>query len=523
MAIANFFDKAALAAAQVLDGVDHSSLIALLKHQLVGIAFDDNAVSTFEGKCTLELTVNLLARFYPKLAFKPKGKAADIFTDDLTKIAKSINPDIELTLTKTGKLKDTPSVYLVVGQSNIKSDVPVIYIGSDGWIVRLSSKTPVGSANTINPYGAGAAACFGAANIFRFIFKDFLTEGKFDSELTLSLIDYDPDSRKPKNPKLKEINLESAALVGLGAVGNAAVWSLSRTPFLKGSLDLIDDEKIDLTNLQRYILSTQSDIDAVKVDLGLKQFQSTDLEVINNKDRWGDFYRKNSAKILNLVAVAVDSDTGRQAIQAALPEWVVNAWTQAGDLGVSRHDFIGENACLTCLYFPQEKGKNLDQIVAAALGLPNDLMEIRTLLYNNAPVGRSLLERSAQSLKIPVEQLFKFEDEPLYQFYTKAVCGGVVLKLGGNFEVADKQNTAVPLAFQSALAGIMLAAEMIIHAGELRKKAFFTTTKIDLLRPLKKYLNQPALKEPTLSCICHDRDYINVYKSRHKGLFLSSV
>ena len=181
---------------------------------------------------------------------------------------------------------------------------------------------------------------------------------------------------------------------------------------------------------------------------------------------------------------------------------------------MSRYDFLGENACLTCLYFPEAKRKNIDQIIAAALGLPNDLMEIRTLLHNNAPVERNLLERSAAALNVPVEPLLQYEGSPLIQFYTKAVCGGVILKLGGDFGSGNNCYAEVPLAFQSAFAGIMLAAELVIHAGNLRGKPVYTTTKIDLLRPLKKHLNQPALKEPNSNCICQDEYYIKSYKSK---------
>ena len=141
-----------------------------------------------------------------------------------------------------------------------------------------------------------------------------------DGDFTLSLIDYNPDSANPENPTLKETDLQSSALVGLGAVGNAAVWALSRTPFLKGNLDLVDDEKIDLSNLQRYILAAQTEVGAIKIVLGSKQFQGKDLTVLSHNLEWGVFLRKSPGKMLNRVAVAVDSDTDRQAIQAALPK-----------------------------------------------------------------------------------------------------------------------------------------------------------------------------------------------------------
>ncbi|MFX4427857.1 E2 ligase fold family C protein, partial [Acinetobacter baumannii] len=56
----------------------------------------------------------------------------------------------------------------------------VTNIGSDGWRAKLSRQRPVGSGSTTNPFGAGAAACFGAANVFRRMFADQLPRGDLD-------------------------------------------------------------------------------------------------------------------------------------------------------------------------------------------------------------------------------------------------------------------------------------------------------------------------------------------------------
>jgi hypothetical protein len=184
---------------------------------------------------------------------------------------------------------------------------------------------------------------------------------------------------------LKPVDLGEIYLVGLGAVGNGALWALARTPELSGVLHLIDHETVELSNLQRYVLTTQKDIDEPKVLLAAKQLAGTNIEARPHQQRWGDYLRSVPTWKFERIAVAVDNAEARQAIQAALPKWVVNAWTQPGDLGVSRHGFLGGGACLTCLYFPDEMGQHLDRIVASAIGLPEAHMEIRTLLYTNAP------------------------------------------------------------------------------------------------------------------------------------------
>jgi hypothetical protein len=510
MALANFFDKAAVAAAQVLQGVDYASLAASLESHVVGLAFDDRVVTRAEGKLALELAINLLARLYPRLAIIPEGSHAEEAVEKLVAIAHSINPEIEI-----GANCSTATAILAAGETVVETAAPVVYMGSDSWVTHISSTRPVVSGDGLNPFGAGAAACFGAANIFRLLFGTHLPEGKVDTAFSLSLLDYDPQSAELYNPPLKPIDLGVSHLVGLGAVGNGAAWALARVPDLSGILHLIDHESVELSNLQRYVLTGQEDVDEPKVALAARRFAGTNIEALPHPKKWGEYLRDVSSWNFERVAVAVDTGEDRQGIQAALPKWIVNAWTQPGDLGVSRHGFLGDDACLTCLYFPDEVGQHLDRIVAAAIGLPEAHMEIRTLLYSNAPVGRELLARAASAMGVPLEPLLPFELEPIRVFYSRAICGGAILRLGGTVGGTHRA-AAVPLAFQSALAGIMLAAELVAHAGGLRPPGFPATTKIDLLRPLGNHLSLHIRKHRSGFCICQDADYIKAFRDKYE-------
>jgi hypothetical protein len=512
MALANFFDKAAMAASQVLSGVDHSSFAAALGAQNIGLAFDDSAADSAEGRRTLELSINLLARLYPRVSIIPDGVTAEAAVQGLVAAANAINPDIEIGADAAGV-----TLFLAVGSSEIRTSSPVVYAGSDGWVARVSTKGPVGSGGTDNPFGACAAACFAAANIFRLAFGAHLPAGAPDENLALSLLDYDPRAAEPANPGFKAVDLRESYLVGLGAIGNGAVWALARTSGLSGVLHLVDGEAVELSNLQRYVLTSQKSVYGSKVAIAADQFRGTGVDARPLHQRWGDFLRGVSQWHFERVAVAVDSDGDRMAVQASLPRWVVNSWTQPGDLGVSRHGFMGDDACLMCLYLPEGEGQHLDRIIAEAIGLPDAFMEIRTMLHLNQPVGRSLLEHAAAAMRVELEPLLRFENESVRSFYAQAVCGGVVLRLGGTLGGASKhQMAAVPLAFQSALAGVMLAAELVIHAGGLRPRPLPATTKVDLLRPLGSHLSVPARKHPSGRCICQDADYVDVYHDKYE-------
>jgi hypothetical protein len=509
MAIANFFEKASVAASQALRGLDYDDLVNLLEQRIVGIAFDEQACTTVEGWWTTELLANLLARFYPRLSFFPQDSSAAMRIGELIELALAINPKIEIVESEV-----EPDAVAVVGSRATSLKCPQIYVGSKNWTVSVSSFRPVGSSTFANPFSAGAAACFGAANIFRTIFSDKLGLADNAESFELSLRTFKFESDNSLNLPSSSVAIEECFLVGNGAIGNGAVWSLSKFPEFHGQLHLIDDESIDLSNLQRYVLATQSDVGVYKVDLAKKQFRP-DSAVYPNQCDWSEFLDRRNDWSLNTVLTAVDTREDRIAIQASVPRLILNAWTQTGDLGISRHRFTGKDGCLACLYFPVEGEKNLDQQIAEAIGLPNQLMEIRTLLYSGKSIGRDLLFRAATAMRVPPEDLLPFENEPLVKFYSSAICGGLVLRLGGALHDSNRE-LDVPLAFQSALAGILLAAELVMDSVADLSEERTTTTRIDLLRPTKGtvVLNYPVAKSARGNCICQDADFIAAYNSK---------
>ncbi len=224
--------------------------------------------------------------------------------------------------------------------------------------------------------------------------------------------------------------------------------------------------------------------------------------------RWADFVEKCGYGWRN-VLVAVDSARDRRSVQAALPEWIANAWTQPGDLGVSVHDrFDGKGACLACLYLPTSTAQNEDEVVAVALAIPQLVAEVRTLLHNGAGVGRPLLEAVAQGLQRPLDEVLLYEGRSVRELYVEVICGGGLILIG-----LPRQELHVPLAHQSALAGVLLAAALL---GRAVGKTVETTmtTRINVARPIGEFPTQPTLKAHTGLCICEDQDYVRVYQEK---------
>jgi hypothetical protein len=535
---ARFFGKSAISAASLLRRFDDAEFRRKLATSVVGIAYDDSAASTAEGQRTLDLLVDLLARLYPTVAIEELEASSPEHSHVLARLssrARAINPEITL-LTEL----DQVTALAVVGATAVEGlvatcDPSVIYVGSSGWIARASTHKPVGSSPTDNPFGAGAAACIAAATIFRSMFADELeqrgvpelsalsAEGT-QGDLSLSLLDFSAgsgtqvDYRRLTGP----IDIGETFLVGVGAIGNAAVWALSRTPGLTGTLNLIDGEVIALSNLQRYVLATEASVGQRKVDIAasamhsdLDSVTSQRLAVRGHAKHWDAYIATRDDYLLEHVLLALDSAEDRIAVQSSLPQWIANAWTQPENLGVSRHTSFRDDACVACLYLPTQVRKSRDALYAEALGIQSqeEIMEIRRLLHSGAPVGVEFLKSIADRLGVPLEPLAGYANRPLEHFYSEALCGGVVLNLGG--KIGAERRTEVPMAFQSALAGIILAAELVVHAGGFRRQSLPCRSEIDLLRPLGTRLNSPAAKHPSGRCICQDNSYLGVYAAKY--------
>jgi hypothetical protein len=341
MALAKYFGRASTAASQVLQGFDATDFEKLLNGLVIGIAFNDEACSS-EGRASLDLLIRLVARLYPTICFLPAGEEAGMRARSLGSLARSINGQI--TIARRGSC--AISHCLVVGSTIPQVSCPKLFLGSDGWIAKFSAEQPVGSGDSGNMFGAGAAACIAASNLFRLIFRDQIGGATVDRDVAFSLFDYAPGSCA--NPSLAGTTVvDDLFLLGLGAIGHGAVWALACVPHLQGKLEVVDAEQLDQGNLQRYVLALERDIGRSKVQLVRRYLKAQNgLMVEGRSAKWQTL---PAVRSMQHVAIALDTAADRIAVQGALPRWTINSWTQRGDLGVSHHSFEGEMACLACL------------------------------------------------------------------------------------------------------------------------------------------------------------------------------
>lgn len=518
MAIADYFERSVNAASQILKDFDYDAFVRLLDRHRIGLMIDGAATKNAEGHASADLAVRLLARFYPKVAIVAADAQASAGAKALRELALAINPKINI----TDKLAGATHC-LVVGKTaaTLKgTGARVIYIGSSNWTARLSMKKPVGSGASKNPFAAGVAACLGVANIFRAVFAKQLPGAQLDDEVTFSLLTLAKGAESAGAYKAPDIG--KAFLVGAGAIGNGVLWAIGQSG-VTGQLGVVEPQQLDLSNMQRYVMPVMDDVERSKTTLAEKWLgAAVGLKVVPHKQKWEEFVRslKDDDWKFERVLVALDSAEARIGVQASLPKWVANAYTQISEIGVSRHHFLSQGACLACVYIPREQVASEDVLVASALGFATtpphpEIMEIRRRLDRdrNELCDRAFLEIIATKKGIPVERLLPFENRPLRSLYQQGVCGGQVIGI----TVDGKEVRAeVPMAFQSAMAGILLAAELVLDASGTRDASFPTVTRFNLHRPMPDVSTSVVRgKDSEGRCLCQDEDYQRAYAEKY--------
>ena len=492
MALADYFDRSATAVAHVLGGYDSQAIADLLNRHSVSVVLGSDAGDT-EGVALTDLLVRLLARLYPSLSFAGPSPS-DL--EHWQQLALAINPRIEFSDAAGG-------VAVAVGDARSDAQT-VIYAGSSAWDAYVSTEGPRPIGTTSNPMGAGAAACLAAANVFRTTFD---TGALLDRDLTFSALEMS-SSASSSIPSLDSLDLgEGNVIAGLGAIGNGVAWVLGRLS-VDGVVHLVDPESLELDNLQRYVMAERHDVNAPKVDIIARRFDT--IKTVVHHEDWANFVATNGNRWTR-VLVALDSARDRRSVQATLPQWVANAWTQHGDLGVSVHPWTEEGACLRCLYLPTETLPSEDKLIARALQVerPERELQIRNLLHSNDPPPADFLDEVAQALAIERQQLEPFATRPLRDLYVQGICGGAVLPLSRIGDVDREMH--VPLAHQSALAGVLLAGRLLTHALA-QDPPTTMISRLDLSRPIPSVVTQPAQKDPRGICICQD----DIYRDAHR-------
>lgn len=114
---------------------------------------------------------------------------------------------------------------------------------------------------------------------------------------------------------VEKLNRSRVAVFGIGGVGGYAVEALARSGI--GTLDLIDDDKVAISNLNRQIIATHDTLGQYKVDAAKERILSINPDAVVNTHR--TFYLPQTAAEFDLsqydyIIDAIDTVAGKIAL-----------------------------------------------------------------------------------------------------------------------------------------------------------------------------------------------------------------
>lgn len=111
---------------------------------------------------------------------------------------------------------------------------------------------------------------------------------------------------------MEKLASSRVAVFGVGGVGGYAVEALARSGV--GTLDLIDDDKVSLTNINRQIIATNSTLGSYKVDAAAERIADINPNAVVNT--YKTFYTPDTANQFDFtqydyIIDAIDTVTGK--------------------------------------------------------------------------------------------------------------------------------------------------------------------------------------------------------------------
>jgi len=357
-----FFDRTFRFVEQSLCPSDVRLALSRLETAKVAIVADEETLKATNGQHMTVLAANLLSRFCRHIdLFVPHSIETQLrlpilshgnLITSLEDLCRQINPH--------GIFRGNPpqdhlyDASLVIGKGMVLRR-NTIFINSDGWIACVSTDGEIISAmHNENAIGAHLAACFGAAEVFKGIFRG--VEGikekytKPLNSLSYSPLNNIPNEEPDENPRLpSKLDLGTIHLIGAGAVGCPVAYVLASIPGLSGRIIVTDPQSIETSNLNRLPLALNSDVGDKKVEV-IRKIATPNLEVSIQPNTFQEYFQEVGSPIVDLIVDTVDDVETHWFVQRIFPRVLLNGGTIVEDVNLVRIDDFLNKSCLGCIY-----------------------------------------------------------------------------------------------------------------------------------------------------------------------------
>jgi molybdopterin/thiamine biosynthesis adenylyltransferase len=268
---------------------------------------------------------------------------------------------------KIGRMEagSTPDMALVIGTDTTAAPRH-LRLYADGWryFVGVNGEVPDAPPRSELSIGPYLCASYAAGEVFKLLRgmkpgKGEFIRAHFASSWTMSCAD--AWTELIDGPSAGQFEaLPHFYFAGAGAVAQAAALCLGTSRFA-GSCSVVDKDELDLTNDNRYALSTREDDGKSKVGLMQRYLRSVGFDCQAVSDWWQTFATSGGKHALNddvrafeeaykfpIVLSCVDKSDPRHALQNALPRLIVGGSTDGLSAKASIFDLGAETGCLKC-------------------------------------------------------------------------------------------------------------------------------------------------------------------------------
>jgi ThiF family protein len=381
---------------------------------------------------------------------------------------------------------------------------PAVSIVPMGWDVEAGGE--VAGADD-NPVGAAAAAALAAIDCFEQVFaaetagrSSRVESGWRWSAWSLG----DPEN----SPRPRPLHFADVCVAGVGAVTHGLLWILERWPApITGTLHLIDPDRYDSSNGQRYVGMRAVDVGGWKAEAARDRIKLAhpELDVQAHNVGMNEFVASLRPDAhLPLVVAGLDSKDARRQLAAKLPLRLVNMWTERDGLGASRHGTGDGWRCLYCVY-PDDVTDAPDELVLLVNETGLLPRRVRELLDSGVGITAEDAAAVASRSRVPVEQLV---DRPLRSVRAQLCATGAIQS------VTTLEEVTVAFPFSSLLAGIGGWSELVREINGIPSEPYFWA--MDVLHPPMPGHLWPV--GPRHDCwLCSDALTLEVIEAKYGG------
>ena len=345
----------------------------------------------------------------------------------------------------------TPIARLRIGDA----DGEGLQVGADGWRALLGASANSANWGATPPFGAALAATLAATEAL----KRLLTANgaqdpshRFLTDLAYSAFNYGLGAVAAEGPELRALDLRDTALVGCGAGGSAALYVLGMQPGLTGDIALIEPGCHKLSNINRYLATSASDVHERRHKLAsLANYLARFAPALRPKlypCRWEQL----DEHPWSLVLSAVDTIEARWSIQGRCAPGATILDGAVIDLLYSVLRVTRGGWCLECKH-PYDAELAIKQRAARWGQTPET---IRIWSASDRVVTADMLTVLAQTQNRDVEFYEQLLGMPFNETPRLTECGETMLR-------ADVPSQAPVLPVATTAVGVFLAAEIAKH------------------------------------------------------------